>query len=304
MTDPNQPRPGEPAAQGATPAPAAPPGHLPPQGHPVPGGPASAAGHPADAGQPPPPAPSFPAAPGFPAGTSHPAPAGSHPAAGTGYPAAPIGHAPAPGYHPAPPGYADRPAAAGAPPPGFPPAAYGAAPYPDVPRRRGAVWPVLAIVAILVAVAGWVTAGALLLTDEPPAPEHPSVARDAARDAARRAACELTTAMSTYDYHDLSGFEASVVDRSTGELRRQFETTYDSLEQVMKQSQVTSHVEDLECLYRSGDGDKIDILSIFAQVRTNNAASAPQSTRLTITTTMRLVDGKWLAEKLDTPVTK
>lgn len=166
------------------------------------------------------------------------------------------------------------------------------------------VWPVLAIVAVLVAVAGWVTAGVLLLSDGPSATEHPSVARDAAREAARQAACEATTAMSTYDYHDLSGYKASVVSRSTGEFGRQFESSYDNLEQIMKQSQVTSRVEGLECLYRSGEGDRIEILSIFGQVRTNNVTPAPQSTRLTITSTMRLVDGKWLVEKLDSPVGK
>ncbi|MFC6009812.1 hypothetical protein [Nocardia lasii] len=202
--------------------------------------------------------------------------------------------APQPGFgYPAP--------ASQQPNPGYAP--YSTMPVP--PRRpRRWIWPVVAAVTAVVAVAGWITAGTLLLEEEPPVPPHPSIARDEARAAAQVAACDLTTAMTNYTHTDLGGYKSGVDRLMTGTLRENFDSGWSALELAMIQAQVTSRVENLDCLYKSGDGDRMIVVAVFSQVRTSVTAPTPAPTMMIVHNSLVLSEGRWLVEKLDSPFVK
>lgn len=208
-----------------------------------------------------------------------------------GGPAAPQdGSRPDPGFaYPVPPGHQ----------PGYPPY-----PGPPAPQPRRWIWPVVAGVVAVLAVAGWASAGALALAEDPPVPEHPSVARDADREAARVAACEFTTAMSTYDHTDLASYKTSVIPLTTGEFHDDFESSWSALEGAMAQSQVSSRMSDLDCAYLSGEGDRITVLAVFRQIRSNFAEPEPTAVPMITYNTMVRTDGRWLVEQLDSPFVK
>ncbi|MFE1596227.1 hypothetical protein [Nocardia sp. NPDC058705] len=180
--------------------------------------------------------------------------------------------------------------------------------YPPTPRPpRRWIWPVVAAVTAVLAVVGWATAGTLLLEEDPPAtvqPADPSIARDAAREAARTAACDLTNAMSSYDHTNLGGYKSAIDQWTTGQLRTDFDSGWPALQAAMTQAQVTSQVEHLDCLYKSGEGDRMTVVAVFQQVRTSLTQTTPQKMMMIVYNSMVLTDGRWLVEKIDSPFVK
>ncbi|MGW6426800.1 hypothetical protein ACWF82_29365 [Nocardia sp. NPDC055053] len=226
--------------------------------------------------------------------TPHPSPGQPVPPPQTGFPA-PMPSA----YGNVPPSY---PGQAGWPHPGAPH-------QTPPPARTRKVWPV-AIAACLggmLLAGGAVAAGAAALWPDPPEPDHAAIAlaaTTAAREAARVASCDYARVMTTYSAPDLDSYFARSSEGATNPYKQEFDDAAGTLRQAMVSAQVSSRVEDLDCYYKSGDGDEIIITDVMAQFRRNVTQPNEDKQTFVVEMTMKKVGDRWLCSKLTSPMLK
>ncbi|WP_278264642.1 hypothetical protein [Nocardia sp. AG03] len=205
-----------------------------------------------------------------------------------------------------------------APPPGYaPPPAPNPAPFPAqgnwqpqaMPSAPRKVWPA-ALGAGLggMVLAGGIVAGvAAALWPDPPAPDPAAAAlaqTTADREAARLASCEYARTVSTYDHTDLDDYFAQSAAGATDPYRTEFDNASQALRQAMEAAQVSSRVEDLNCFYKSGEGEEIVIVDIMSQFRRSSTQPLEEKQTFVIEMTMRKVGDRWLCGKMNSPMLK
>ncbi|NKX91033.1 hypothetical protein [Nocardia coubleae] len=118
---------------------------------------------------------------------------------------------------------------------------------------------------------------------------------------ARSSACDFAREVSTYHYaQDLDGYFQRVIDRTSGNLRAQWTDSREQLTALMRESQVSAHLEGLNCGVLSGDLLNAEIMVTMTQVRTKVGVTSRENLAIT----MRLNNdwGRWLVNEMKAPL--
>lgn len=169
------------------------------------------------------------------------------------------------------------------------PKSEGAGAVPPKVRRIGTV--LLAALAIAAtataAVLGWTLHEARAVEN---------AARDAA-DVARQYAVTLTSVGAD----DLEGDFAAVLDGATGEFETMYAESSEQLRQLLIDNQARAEGVVVDSGIKSASPTKVEVLLFIDQSVTNALVPEPRLDRSRVVMTMELVDGRWLASKVDLP---
>ncbi|RJO76945.1 hypothetical protein D5S18_12110 [Nocardia panacis] len=126
----------------------------------------------------------------------------------------------------------------------------------------------------------------------------------AARDGALSAACALGRDISIYNYDsDIDGWFTRIKSQSTGEFLTQMDSADKYLKESMVRSKVRSTTDKVDCGYESGDKDSAQVIMSMIQTRSNFTDQGGADRALVVlNVTMRRVDGRWLADKMGSPL--
>lgn len=123
---------------------------------------------------------------------------------------------------------------------------------------------------------------------------------DAARDgleAARQYAATLTSVSAD----DLESDFAAVLDGATGDFKDMYAQSSEQLEQLLIDNQAQAEGVVIEAGVKSATATTVEVLLFIDQSVTNALVPEPRLDRSRVVMTMELVDGRWLASKVDLP---
>lgn len=123
-----------------------------------------------------------------------------------------------------------------------------------------------------------------------------NAARDAA-DVARQYAVTLTSVGA----EDLEGDFAAVLDGATGEFATMYAESSEQLRQLLIDNQARAEGVVVDSGIKSASPTKVEVLLFIDQSVTNALVPEPRLDRSRVVMTMELVDGRWLASKVDLP---
>jgi len=123
-----------------------------------------------------------------------------------------------------------------------------------------------------------------------------NAARDAA-DVARQYAVTLTSVSAD----DLEGDFAAVLDGATGEFETMYAESSEQLRQLLIDNQAQAEGVVVDSGIKSASPTKVEVLLFIDQSVTNALVPEPRLDRSRVVMTMELVDGRWLASKVDLP---
>lgn len=123
-----------------------------------------------------------------------------------------------------------------------------------------------------------------------------------AQEQAREAACHYGPVLADYDSLQLDEYFAAVLDGSTGDWKKQFESTSTELREVLTQGEVTSEVTDTQCAIRTADADSAEAIVVIRQTITSlGTQHKPKPGQLSMVLSLRADNGRWLVEKVNSP---
>ncbi|MFI9510508.1 hypothetical protein [Nocardia sp. NPDC052566] len=124
-----------------------------------------------------------------------------------------------------------------------------------------------------------------------------------AHESARQAACAYAPVLANYDAKSLDPFVAAVLDGATGDWKKQFDDTSKQLREALSQAQVVSRVSDVQCAIKSGDETSAEAIVVIGQTITSLGTNGkPAPGQLSMVMRMVNVDGKWLVNKMNSPL--
>lgn len=123
-----------------------------------------------------------------------------------------------------------------------------------------------------------------------------NAARGAA-DVARQYAVTLTSVSAD----DLEGDFAAVLDGATGEFETMYAESSEQLRQLLIDNQAQAEGVVVDSGIKSATSTKVEVLLFIDQSVTNALVPEPRLDRSRVVMTMELVDGRWLASKVDLP---
>lgn len=118
-------------------------------------------------------------------------------------------------------------------------------------------------------------------------------------DAARDAACTFGRLLASVDYTDWPAHQTKILDASTGELHKQFQSDLSNLGSIIVEQQSRSHPTDAQCFVKTADSHRAEVAAIISQRITSLAMPEGHSNQTSTVLTMEFVDGRWLASKAD-----
>ncbi|PKV98410.1 hypothetical protein [Nocardia fluminea] len=125
-----------------------------------------------------------------------------------------------------------------------------------------------------------------------------------AQQQAREAACRYAPALADYDSKNLDTYFKAVLDGATGDWKKQFESTSTELRDALTQGEVVSKVTDAQCALRSGDENSAEaIVVIGTTIASLGTEQKPKPSQLSMVFDLRNDDGRWLVEKVNSPLT-
>ncbi|MBC7301454.1 MAG: hypothetical protein H5T78_10915 [Nocardia sp.] len=123
-----------------------------------------------------------------------------------------------------------------------------------------------------------------------------------AQEQARAAACEYGPVLADYDSKNLDAYFKAVLDGSTGDWSKQFESTSAELREVLTQGEVTSEVTDTQCAIRTADEDSAEAIVVIRQtISSLGTQHKPRPGQLSMVLGLRYDGGRWLVEKVNSP---
>ncbi len=123
-----------------------------------------------------------------------------------------------------------------------------------------------------------------------------------AQQRAREAACHYGPVLADYDSKNLDAYFKGVLDGSTGDWKKQFESTSTELREVLTQGEVTSEVTDTQCAIRTADEDSAEAIVVIRQTITSlGTQHKPKPGQLSMVLSLRNDNGSWLVEKVNSP---
>lgn len=117
----------------------------------------------------------------------------------------------------------------------------------------------------------------------------------AAVDAARQVAGYLTSIRSDSAEADLQ----RLLDVSSGDFRAQFEQRRGAFVSIVQQAKVTTDGRAVEAALDTIDGGTARVLVAVASEVQNSATSQPENRDYRLLMTMKLLDGRWLADRVE-----
>lgn len=126
----------------------------------------------------------------------------------------------------------------------------------------------------------------------------------AAHEQARAAACAYAPVLAEYDAKNLDPYFAAVLAGATGDWKKQFDDTSKELKEVLSQGEVVSKANDVQCAVKSGDETSAEAIVVIGQTITSvGTQGKPAPGQLSMVMRMAKVDGKWLVNKVNSPLT-
>ncbi|WP_330255027.1 hypothetical protein OG874_11025 [Nocardia sp. NBC_00565] len=165
---------------------------------------------------------------------------------------------------------------------------------PPLRTRRWFRWAAVGTVAALVLVA--LSCAGVLGWKLKQARDIDSAANQA-RDAASQYAVTLTSVNST----DLDQNFAAVLNGATGEFKDMYTRSSAQLKQLLVDNKATAHGTVVDTGIKSASTTRVEVLLFIDQTITNTVSPDPRIDRSRVVMTMELVNGRWLAAKVDLP---
>ncbi|MFE4498246.1 hypothetical protein ACFRFQ_00205 [Rhodococcus sp. NPDC056743] len=122
-------------------------------------------------------------------------------------------------------------------------------------------------------------------------------AATAALDAARQYAVTLTSVSSDA----LDQNFAAVLDGATGEFKDMYSQSSEQLKQLLVDNKAAAQGVVIDAGVKSATTTEVQVLLFIDQTVSNTVAPDPRIDRSRVVMTMNLVDGRWLAGKVDLP---
>lgn len=119
----------------------------------------------------------------------------------------------------------------------------------------------------------------------------------AALDAARQYAVTLTSVSSD----SLDQNFAAVLDGATGEFKDMYSQSSEQLKQLLVDNKAAAQGVVIDAGIKSATATEVEVLLFIDQTVSNTVAPDPRIDRSRVVMTMNLVDGRWLAGKVDLP---
>ncbi|TCJ97394.1 hypothetical protein [Nocardia alba] len=125
-----------------------------------------------------------------------------------------------------------------------------------------------------------------------------------AQKQAREAACHYAPALADYDSKNLDTYFKAVLAGATGDWKKQFESTSTELRDALTQGEVVSKVTDTQCALRVGDENSAEaIVVIGTTISSLGTDHKAKPSQLSMVFNLRNDDGRWLVEKVNSPLT-
>lgn len=122
---------------------------------------------------------------------------------------------------------------------------------------------------------------------------------DSASRAALSSAERFAVTLTSIDTNGVDQNFAQVVDGSTGEFKDMYSQSASQLRQVLIDNKAMSKGTIIDSAVKSGSTTKVDVVLFVDQWITNVASPQPRLDRSRVAMTMELVDGRWLASKVE-----
>ena len=122
---------------------------------------------------------------------------------------------------------------------------------------------------------------------------------DHASQAALAAAQAFTVNLTSIDTSKVDQNFNDVVNASTGEFKDAYTQSATQLRQILIDNKALSKGTVIDSAVKAASKDKADVILFVDQWITNSVDPKPRLDRSRVALTMKLVDGKWLAEKVD-----
>ncbi len=121
----------------------------------------------------------------------------------------------------------------------------------------------------------------------------------AAASAALAVARNYAVTLTTVDSGKIDENFTQVLDGSTGEFKDMYSQSATQLRQLLIDNKATSKGVVVDSAIKSASKTKVDVLLFVDQSVSNSVNPQPRIDRSRVTMTMELIDGKWLASKVD-----
>ena len=122
---------------------------------------------------------------------------------------------------------------------------------------------------------------------------------DSASRAALSSAQRFAVTLTSIDTHSVDQNFTKVVDDSTGEFKDMYSQSASQLRQVLIDNKAMSKGTIIDSAVKSASKTKVDVVLFVDQWITNVASPQPRLDRSRVAMTMELIDGKWLASKVE-----
>jgi Mce-associated membrane protein len=171
----------------------------------------------------------------------------------------------------------------------------GGAQTHDAPPSRGKRWlrHTLTAVTIAIFVAALGSSGYFWWQDQ----QQKDI--DSASRAALSSAERFAVTLTSIDTNGVDQNFAQVIDGSTGEFKDMYSQSASQLRQVLIDNKAMSKGTVIDSAVKSGSKTKVDVVLFVDQWITNVASPKPRLDRSRVAMTMELVDGRWLASKVE-----
>lgn len=124
---------------------------------------------------------------------------------------------------------------------------------------------------------------------------------DRAASEASEVAREYAVTLTSVSADDLDADFAAVLDGATGEFKEMYAQSSEQLEQLLIDNQARAEGTVIEAGVKSATTTTVEVLLFIDQSVTNALVPEPRLDRSRVVMTMELVDGRWLASKVDLP---
>jgi Mce-associated membrane protein len=122
---------------------------------------------------------------------------------------------------------------------------------------------------------------------------------DSAGRAALSSAKRFAVTLTSIDTNSVDQNFTQVVDGSTGEFKDIYSQSASQLRQVLIDNKAMSKGTIIDSAVKSGSTTKVDVVLFVDQWITNVASPQPRLDRSRVAMTMELIDGRWLASKVE-----
>lgn len=124
---------------------------------------------------------------------------------------------------------------------------------------------------------------------------------ESAADQARATARNYAVTLTSVNADGLDQNFTDVLDGATGEFKDMYAKSSEQLKQLLIDNQATAQGTVIEDGIKSATTTKVEVVLFVDQAVTNAVTPEPRMDRSRVVMTMELVDGRWLASKVDLP---